>query len=149
MIVSAHAIYMIELGYGSACSSAPAEAFVARWVDHATWPEWSPDTEWVRVDGPVREGARGQLKPKGGPKVRFEITAYDASRRYTDTSRLPGARLVFEHTAEPTATGTNLHVHVAISGPLARAWALTLGRGFRVSAQADLDRLVQIVESGP
>jgi len=138
---------MLSLGTGLARSSAPADAFFARWADRATWPEWSPDAEWVRVDGDVREGPQGRLKPKGGPRVRFVVTVCEPSREFTDTSHLRGARLVFRHAAEPTAAGTDLRVTVAISGPLAQVWAVTIGCGFRTSAQADRDWLVRRVEA--
>jgi hypothetical protein len=162
---------MIELGRGSATSAADPDAFFARWIEHDTWQQWSPDTEWVRIDGPAAVGTRGVLKPRGGPKVKFVITACDPGREYTDTSRLPGARLTFQHTvvadgtvadgtvADGTVaggtgaggtvaggTGSKLAVLVTMSGPLSRVWAKIMGGGFRESAQGDLNRLVALVE---
>jgi hypothetical protein len=137
---------MIELGRGSATSSAPPDAYFARLCDHDTWPAWSPDTEWVRLDGPVAVGTRGVLKPKGGPRAKFVITACTPGREYTDTTLLPGARLVFEHTVQLTEGGSDLSVLVTITGPLALLWARVMGGGFRDSAQTDLDRLVRLVE---
>lgn len=127
---------------------ASPEAFFARWVDCNGWPEWSPDTEWVRLEGPVQLGARGVLKPKGGPKVKFFISALSKNHQYADTSVFPGARLVFDHTVTREGDRTKLQARVTLAGPLARVWALILGTGFKVSVQADLDRLVRIVESG-
>ena len=86
------------------------------------------------------------LKPKGGPKAKFVISACSPDREYTDTTRLPGARLVFRHTVEPAALGCELHVQVTMDGPLAFVWSKIMGGGFRESAQRDLDRLVAIVE---
>jgi hypothetical protein len=137
---------MIELGHGTATSPAPPAAFFTRWIDHDTWPAWSPDTEWVRLDGPPAVGTHGVLKPKGGPKAKFVISACTPPQEYTDTTLLPGARLVFTHTAEPSSEGSALEVLVTIAGPLAFFWAKVMGKGFRESAQADLDRLVALVE---
>ncbi|MHB1173179.1 MAG: SRPBCC family protein [Lacisediminihabitans sp.] len=137
---------MIQLASAHAVSSAPASKFFARWIDHATWGEWSPDTEWVRLNGGVVHGATGILKPAGGPRTRFFISRLDADRAYDDTSLLWGARLVFSHDAAPTDEGTALDVRVTISGPLSRLWARILGKGFATSAQEDLDRLVRLVE---
>jgi len=145
-LVSAHTNGMMELGRGQARSSACPEAFFGRWIDHDSWPEWSPDTEWVTVQGPVARGTRGVLKPEGGPKTSFEVTACEPGREYTDTSRLLGARLVFQHTAERVHGSTELRVRVTRGGPLARVWAATMGKGFLESAQSDLDRLVRLVE---
>lgn len=137
---------MITLGTATATSTAPASAFFARWIDHNTWGQWSPDTEWVRVTGPVVLGATGVIKPTGGPKTRFTISALDADREYTDTSYLPGARLVFQHLVALEDGVTRLDVAVSMSGPLAWLWAKVMGGGFRESTQADLDRLVALVE---
>ncbi|MEJ7741175.1 MAG: SRPBCC family protein [Nocardioidaceae bacterium] len=137
---------MTELGRGHAISTASPDAYFARWIDHDTWPAWSPDTEWVRVDGPVQVGTRGVLKPKGAPKVKFIISACSPGREYTDTTLLPGARLVFQHTVEPAASGTELRVQITMRGPLTFLWSKIMGAGFRESAQADLDRLVRMVE---
>ncbi|MGC0366000.1 hypothetical protein ABH922_003984 [Rhodococcus sp. 27YEA15] len=78
--------------------------------------------------------------------MRFEITTVEPDSEYTDTALFFGARLVFRHTAEAFADGTRLAVHVAIDGPLSLVWGLVLRRGFEKSAQADLDRLVALVE---
>ncbi|WP_222269127.1 hypothetical protein [Modestobacter marinus] len=122
---------MIELACGSARSSAGPDAYFARWVDHGTWPAWSPDTEWVRVAGPVRTGTRGVLKPRGGPRVRFVVSACRPGREYTDTSRLPGACLVFQHVAEESGAGTELGVRVTLSARWPRcgrgSWAAGSG----------------------
>jgi hypothetical protein len=139
---------MITLGTGHATSTARPQAFFEKWIDHDTWPAWSPDTTWARVDGPVQTGTTGVIKPSGGPKVRFTISACEPGREYTDTAKLPAATLVFQHIASPIAGGARLEVLVTIDGPLARLWALVMGRGFRESAQADLDRLVDLVEAG-
>jgi len=138
---------MIELGTASATSTAPASGFFARWLDHDSWGEWSPDTDWVKLDGPVALGVTGVIKPTGGPKTRFTISALDADREYTDTSYLPGARLVFQHLVIADAGVTRLNVGVSMSGPLAWLWSRVMGGGFRESTQADLDRLVALVES--
>ncbi len=142
---------MTTLATATATSTATPRAFLARWTDHATWDTWSPDTEWVRVDGPVGVGTTGTLKPKGGPRLRFVISECgeeEAGRRtvYADTTRMPGARVVFRHTARAEGEQTRLDVEVAVHGPLAPLWSLVLGGGFRTSAPADLERLVTLVE---
>ncbi|MCJ1706134.1 SRPBCC family protein [Microbacterium sp. VKM Ac-2923] len=127
-------------------SSASPAAFFARWVDHDTWREWSPDTEWVRIEHPVAQGSRGILKPEGGPRVKFVVAELEADRVYTDVTRMPGARLTFRHGVEPTAGGSRVTAEVTIDGPLSGLWARTAFAGFEQSVPADLDRLVAVVE---
>ena len=140
---------MIELGSGHATSTATPSAFFAKWIDHKSWSDWSPDTDWVRLDGAVSLGAHGVMKPKGGPKLKFVISALAQDQEYTDCTSLFGACILFRHLAEATSSGTDLRVAVAVDGPLSRVWAVILGKNFRQSAQADLDRLVEIVEQTP
>jgi uncharacterized protein YndB with AHSA1/START domain len=139
---------MITLGEGTATSTAPPEAFFARWVDHDSWSTWSPDTAWVRLEGPPALGTRGRLKPKDGPQVRFVVSAFEPGHRYADTTRLPGARLVFDHTAVLQDDATRLAARATMVGPLAGIWAKIMSGGFQASVQADLDRLILVVESG-
>lgn len=118
------------------------DAFFARWADMATWPEWNTDTEWVRLDGPFVQGATGVLKPKGGPKVRFEVTVLEPGREFTDVSRLFGARLTFRHLVGRTAEGaTRVDVEVTLTGPLGAVWRAVLAKGIRQALPADMERL--------
>lgn len=95
----------------------------------------------------MQVGTKGVLKPKGGPKVKFTVAECEPARVYTDVSALPGCKLTFQHTVAATAAGSELAVRVWLDGPLSWFWARTMGRGFRDSAPADLDRLISLVES--
>lgn len=139
---------MITLATAQITSSAPPGAFFDRWADMATWPEWNTDTEWVRLDGPFQAGARGELKPKGAPKVPFRVTALVPGEEFTDVSRLVGARLTFRHLVSTTPDGsTRVDVTVTLRGPLARVWNLALGKNIAAALQPDLDRLRSAAES--
>ena len=116
----------------------------------SSWPEWSSDTEWVRLEGPFAAGSTGILKPKGGPKTRFVIERLVADSELVDSSRLPGARLTFAHQITPDPRGgCTIDVTISMRGPLRWLWARILGGGFKESAQPDLDRLVEAVERRP
>ena len=58
-----------------------------------------------------------------------------------------GARLTFRHTVQDHAGGgCTVAVVVTLHGPLSRAWNLVLGKGFRATAQPDLERLAAVAE---
>jgi hypothetical protein len=132
---------MTTLATAHITSEALPAAFFARWADMATWPEWNTDTEWVRLDGPFAEGATGVLKPRGGPRTRFEVATLVPGREFTDVSRLFGARLTFRHLVTREAAGTRVDVTVTLAGPLAPLWNLVLGKGIAASLGEDLRRL--------
>jgi len=132
---------MTTIASATITSSAAPAAFFAEWADMASWPEWNLDTEWVRLDGAFVEGATGQLKPKGGPKVRFEVARLVDGEEFTDVSRLIGARLTFRHLVSTGAGRTTVSVEVSMTGPLAPVWRLVLGKDLRDSLEPDLERL--------
>ncbi|WP_405010197.1 hypothetical protein [Kitasatospora sp. NBC_01539] len=139
---------MTTIAEARTTSTAQPAAFFARWADTDTWPEWNADTEWVRLDGPFTAGATGVLKPKGGPRVPFTVSALVPDREFTDVSRLLGARLTFRHHVERTPQGgTGVRVEVSLTGPLALFWYAVLGKGIRTTLQNDLDRLAAAAEA--
>jgi hypothetical protein len=137
---------MTMIATATVTSSAAPSAFFAEWADMASWPEWNLDTEWVRLDGPFVEGAGGELKPKGGPKVRFVVARLVDGEEFTDVSTLLGARLTFRHRVSVVDGLTTVAVEATLEGPLAPVWRLILGKGVRESMQSDLDRLVARAE---
>jgi len=134
---------MTTIATAHADSTAPPSAFFTEWADMASWPEWNADTEWVRLDGPFAAGSTGVLKPRGGPRVKFVIQTLVPDREFVDVSLLLGARLSFAHLVRANDDGSSaVDVTITISGPLSRLWAAIMGKGFRKSAQPDLERLV-------
>jgi uncharacterized protein YndB with AHSA1/START domain len=123
----------------------PAELY-ARWADPDTHPAWSHDLAWVRLEEPLAVGARGHLRPKGGPRSRFTVTELVPDRTFADTTHLPGARLTFRHEAVPAGTGSRVTVTVTVEGPLSRLWARILGpAATQEGIEKDLTELVGLV----
>jgi len=148
MVVCAHITCMIAITTACATSTAAPSAFFDRWADMATWPEWSADTEWVRLDGPFAAGSTGQLKPKGGPKVKFVIERLVPNQEFVDVSLLVGARLILSHVVTPRPDGVCvIEVTITMHGPLRWLWSRILGKGFKENAQPDLERLVAAAEA--
>jgi hypothetical protein len=113
--------------------------------DASRWPDWSPDTEYVQRNGPLAPGTTGVMKLKGGPKLRYTIQTVSQDHEYTDVTRLPGARVRFQHLVEPRAEGgSQLSAHVSIEGPFSLVWNKLLGGGFKKSVPGDLERLATL-----
>ncbi|GAA1965127.1 hypothetical protein [Kitasatospora viridis] len=135
------------LGTARISSTAAPTAFFARWADTATWPEWNADTAWVRLDGPFAQGTTGMLKPKGGPKTKFVITAL-TEREFTDVSLLPGAKLTFHHEVDVDEAGaTHVQVTVDLAGPMAWLWRRILGKDIAAGLPRDLAGLKAAAEA--
>jgi len=126
----------------------PAQLY-DRWADCDTHPEWSTDLQWVRLAEPVAVGARGHLKPKGGPRLKFLVSELTPGQTFADTTLLPGGRLTFRHHAEANGTAAaDVTVTVTLTGPLAPVWRRILGLDDAATgANEDLDRLVELIGS--
>lgn len=141
-ILSAHTICMTVLDSYSAETTHTAQAVFTQWADPAGWPRWDPEVREVSFEGPARVGARGTLRPRRGPRVRFAVTAFDLNRMFTNTSSMPGARLVFEHTVLPAAKASLVSVTVRIEGPLAGLWQRVLLRNLGDAARSSVVALL-------
>lgn len=129
-------------------STASPHAIWARLADVPNWPDWDHGVDWVRLDGPLAPGTKGTLKPDGGPRTPFTVTEVDPGRRMTDVSRLPLARLTFEHTIAPTPQGgATLTHHVTITGPLKALFARLIGRDIAADLPETMGRLVALAEA--
>jgi hypothetical protein len=141
---------MTTLCTASAMSTAPPDAFFARWEDMDTWPEWDAAVAWTRLDGPFAVGTTGELKPKGGPKVRFTIETLVPGSEFTDVSSMPGAKLRIRHLVAVAVDDgglTRVDIEVSLDGPLAWLWRRILGRGIATSTPDGLAQLVVLAEA--
>ena len=129
-------------------TGAGAERLWSHYADPASWPAWDSTLEAVSVQGPLVAGARGTLKPAGGPRLRFRVTELVAGRAFTTTARLPLARLHFTHRIEARATGAGFTHGVRIEGPLTPLFARVIGRGIAAELPATMRALARAAE-GP
>ena len=119
----------------------PAAVF-ALWSDPTTWSVWDPEVRAVEFEPPCVVGARGRLRPANGPALTFTVTALQKDELFTDTARLPGARLEFEHLVTTSAEGTRIAVTVRLRGPLAGVWRRLLRSPMGHAARTGVDGLV-------
>ena len=90
--------------------------------DVTHWHTWDPDTRQAVLDGPLRTGARGTFTPTKGRAVPMQVTAVVPGRSFTVACRIPGLRMVFEHTLTPGPAGTEVVHRATFSGLL--SWVI-------------------------
>lgn len=95
--------------------------------DVSSWPIWDEELDCVSLDGPFQNGTFGKLKPKGGPIFKFMLIDVD-ERGFSNIAKLPGARLIFNHTVEEKNNGVIVRHEAHISGPLSLLFLLILKR---------------------
>ena len=109
------------------------------------WTKWDPAVEWVRLDGTLQVGTRGEMKPKGGPKTKFTITRVDPCRGFSDRSHLPLTNLDFNHDVTRASDGTVTITHtVTFSGPLAFIFSRIIGKNIKAGLPDAVQKLAQL-----
>lgn len=132
--------------YTESTTATPAQLW-ARYSDPFTWPEWDSEIATVTVDGPMAVGVKGSLKPVKGPATRFTFTEVEPERGFVDVSRLPLARMTFEHRIVPNLDGGCRFTHrVTISGPLSPLFSRVIGRNVAVGLPEAMQALARLVE---
>jgi ligand-binding SRPBCC domain-containing protein len=128
-------------------TTAGREAVWNLWSDVSGWPEWDEGIEEVSLDGDFAVGATGKLKPTGGPRFPFEITAIDEGRVFTDVTKLPLAKLTFHHELRETPEAVVIHQRITIDGPLTPLWRRVIGKGLEKDVPDTMRSLAAAAEA--
>ena len=130
----------------SAKAAAGKENVWPRYVDVANWRDWSVGgVEWSRLDGPFEVGSTGKSKPPGRlPAGRFRLDAVVPEEMYRSETKLPGARLLFEHVIEPDEGGVTITHRAILAGPLARLWLPALRKSIEGGLPPGVERLAAL-----
>lgn len=131
----------------SEVTAASGEAVWALWSDVRTRPDWDAGIEWVELEGPFAAGSEGKLKPAGSRAVRFRMLFAEPGAGFADETKLPLARMRFEHQlAHRSSGGTSITHRVRISGPLAPLFTRVIGRGLARELPETVRRLARRAE---
>jgi hypothetical protein len=79
------------------------------WSDVNRWPEWNPDMNESRLDGPLKLGATGMINTKSGGKHDVVVTYYEEGRTFElESTALPATKMAIRATVAPSVTGTRM-----------------------------------------
>ncbi len=103
------------------------------WSDMASYPQWDPREQELRLNGPLAVGTTGWSKQKGGRAGSdFTVVRVEPGRRWTNETNLPGGKLVIDHTLTETGPGEfELVKSYAAHGPVGPLFRLFYAREIR------------------
>jgi uncharacterized protein YndB with AHSA1/START domain len=128
-------------------TTAAPEAVWRLWEDVPAWPQWDEGLDEISLEGPFAVGARGRIKPTGGPAWPFTLIEVDPGRAFTDETRLPLCQLRFAHTLAPAADGTTaVTLRVSFHGPLRPLFQRVIGKDIARELASQMQRLVDVAE---
>lgn len=119
-----------------------AESIWEAWTDVNNWPKWDSELERTTFQGNFQLGSEFQLKPKGGPNIKIEITEIDPLRTFTSATRFPLAWVYDYHEVVQTPIGVLLKSRISVTGPLGWLWRKLIAQGLAAGTPSQIESLV-------
>lgn len=128
-------------------STAAPDAVWRIWSQPESWPEWNPDVEFVKLDGPLAVGAAGRMRTKRGGEhpIRFESVEQGRSFQL-ETAAMPGTKFHFRCEIAPSSGGSRISQSISMSGPLSGLFSAMMGAKIAASFQPILQALARRAE---
>lgn len=117
------------------------------WENVNEWPLWDQELEYTNLKQDFALGSQFELKAKGGPKVRIELTEITPKRSFTDVTRFPGARMLDVHEIEKVGNGVRIISVIRVEGPMAWLWRRLVAQGVANGVPAQTESLVAFARS--
>jgi len=95
------------------------------------WNKWDTELKEAIVFDDFELGAKGELIPKSGPKLKFEISEYSEGKSYTFKTKMPVGYLVIKRELMFKEGLTYFTDDIQFTGFLKRFFGVMLGRGFK------------------
>lgn len=127
--------------------NASPEKIWNEYSDESQWPIWDTQVEWIKLDGAFEKGVVGNIKPKGGPKLKFEILELTPNVEFTAAIYLPLCRQIFRLKLVQSETGVRVEHNVDMTGLLAPLFFVLGGLSVRAGMPATMQRLKSKIES--
>ena len=89
------------------------------WSDTSTWPEWNPDVQSMKLNGPFAAGTTGTMKTKQGTRAIQLTEVVPGTSFRLETTVIPLTRFAFVCKVSPGSGGkTTLSQAILVGGPL-------------------------------
>ena len=116
-------------------------------IDVQNWHQWDTELIEVNLEGIFEKGAKGTMKPKTGPKLKFYISELIPNQSYTINTIMPVGELVIKR----SLTEINNEIHftddIAFTGFLKYVFGFMLGGQFGKVLPEVMNNFKRITES--
>lgn len=109
--------------------------------------EWDEDTEWMKLNGEFKAGNTADFVIKGDKKIRtMDITEVTDNQSFTDTFKLPLAKMHGIHTLRDTNDGLEITTTMKMEGPLGFLWNWILMKDIVKTLPEQTDKLIEVAQ---
>ena len=135
------------LEYSILIRTSPA-ALYAVYADVGGWHLWDPDTQSAQLNGPLRVGTTGRLKPRKGLAVNMEVVKLEPDKRLIVECPVLGSRMRFDHHIDVIdKTHVRATHQVSFEGWLAGFLYRVVGKDLHHGLPITLKSLKEYIES--
>lgn len=127
-------------------TTAKKEIIWKLWTDVPNWNIWDAEVETAELFGQFQTGTKGILKPKGGPKAKFEMIECTNLKSFTDRSFLPLCKMDFIHSMTETNNGLEITHKIEMTGFMTFLFSKVIGNKIKVGLPIAVDNLINLAE---
>lgn len=123
-----------------------AEVIWNFWESVNTWNLWDQGVEFCKLFGAFESGVKGELKPKGGPLAKIQLTCVEPKSKFVIESVVMGVKIIFSHLMEEENGQLSLTHTVEMSGMMAPLLAGTLGNQIKKNLPSAMNTLIELAK---
>ena len=116
-------------------------------IDVQNWHQWDTELLEANLEGIFEKGAKGTMKPKTGPKLKFYISELIPNHSYTINTIMPVGELVIKRSLIETNKEIHFTDDIAFTGFLKYIFGVMLGGQFRKVLPEVMNNFKRIAES--
>ena len=113
------------------------------WADVNQWHTWQEDIEYATLDGEFKDGNVLRFKPKGGPKIKLELTRVKPNSTFVDLTRFPLAKMYDSHELIDRGDALEIKTTISIAGPLSFFWKKLVAEKVADGMKEQTERLIE------
>lgn len=115
-------------------------------IDVENWHQWDTEILEANLEGNFEKGAKGTMKPKTGPKLKFYISEIIPNQSYTFNTIMPVGELVIKRSLTETINEVHFMDDIAFTGFLKYIFGIMLGGQFRKVLPEVMNNFKRIAE---
>ncbi len=116
-------------------------------IDVQTWHEWDTEIIEASLEGDFAVNAKGTMKPKSGPKLKFYISEITPLQSYTFNTIMPVGELVIKRSLKIENEIVYFTDDIAFTGFLKKVFGLMLWGQFRKVLPEVMNKFKAIAEA--
>ncbi len=116
-------------------------------IDVQNWHQWDTELTEANLEGAFAEGAKGTMKPKKGPKLKFYISEFTPNQSYTVNTIMPVGVLVIKRSLLEVNNEIHFTDDISFKGFLKYIFGFMLGGQFKKVLPEVMNNFKEIAEN--